>query len=123
MTTALVYHAAARGIEVRKVESTLEGDLDIRGLLGLSEYVRRGYQQIRMKFKTDVDGTPRGARGALPDGSEVLAGVRHRHEPGAGVGQAGRVTHPSLRSARGWSILGSATGRAARRQVAGKGRR
>ena len=42
LTTSLVYHAAARGIHLESVESTLEGDLDIQGFLGLSDKVRPG---------------------------------------------------------------------------------
>jgi uncharacterized OsmC-like protein len=55
LTTTLVYHAALRGIELEEVESELEGDLDVRGLLGLSDEVRRGYQQIRVNFKVKTD--------------------------------------------------------------------
>jgi uncharacterized OsmC-like protein len=50
LTTSLVYHAAARGIHLESVESTLEGDLDVQGFLGLSDKVRRGYKQIRVHF-------------------------------------------------------------------------
>lgn len=50
LTTSLVYHAAARGIPLESVESTLEGDLDVRGFLGLSDKVRRGYKEIRVRF-------------------------------------------------------------------------
>lgn len=50
LTTSLVYHAAARGIHIESVESKLEGDLDLQGFLGLSESVRKGYQQIRVAF-------------------------------------------------------------------------
>jgi uncharacterized OsmC-like protein len=55
LTTSLVYHAAARGIRIESVESQLEGDLDLRGFLGLSETVRRGYQQIRVRFTIKTD--------------------------------------------------------------------
>jgi len=55
LTTTLVYHAAIRGIEIRSIESTVEGDLDLRGFLGLSGDVRRGYQNIRVKFSIDTD--------------------------------------------------------------------
>lgn len=55
LTTSLVYHAAARGILIESVESKLEGDLDAQGLLGLSEKVRRGYQQIRATFTVKSD--------------------------------------------------------------------
>ena len=57
MTTSMVYHAAARGIAVESVESKLEGDLDLRGFLGLDENVRPGYENIRVTFKVKADAT------------------------------------------------------------------
>ena len=55
MTTSLVYHAAARGIEIRSLETRFEGDLDLRGFLGLDETVRNGYQGIRVTFRIEGD--------------------------------------------------------------------
>lgn len=55
LTTSLVYHAAARGIRIDSVESSLEGDLDVQGFLGLSDHVRRGYQRIRANFVIESD--------------------------------------------------------------------
>jgi uncharacterized OsmC-like protein len=55
LTTSLIAHASAKGIEVRKVESRYEGDLDLRGFLGISEEVEVGYQNIRVTFKIDAD--------------------------------------------------------------------
>jgi uncharacterized OsmC-like protein len=55
LTTSLVAHAAARGIPIKKVESRYEGELDLRGFLGLSEDVPVGYQGIRLYFKIDAD--------------------------------------------------------------------
>lgn len=55
MTTTMVYHAAIRGINVEAVESELEGDIDLRGFLGLSDEVRRGYEEIRVNFKVKTD--------------------------------------------------------------------
>ena len=55
LTTSLVYHAAAKGIEIRGVESRLEGDLDLRGFLGLSDDVPVGYEKVRVNFKIDAD--------------------------------------------------------------------
>ena len=55
LTTSLVYHAAARGIHLESVESTLEGDLDVQGFLGLSDKVRRGYKEIRVHFAIKSD--------------------------------------------------------------------
>ncbi len=47
--------ASARGIAIESVESTVEGDLDVQGLLGLSKDVRNGYQGIRLSFKVKGD--------------------------------------------------------------------
>ena len=55
VTTALVYHAAAKGIKLHAVESRLEGDIDLRGFLGISNDVRRGYENIRIYYKIDAD--------------------------------------------------------------------
>jgi uncharacterized OsmC-like protein len=55
LTTSMVAHAAARGIELKKVESRYEGDLDLQGFLGLSEEVPVGYQNIRVYFKIEAD--------------------------------------------------------------------
>lgn len=55
LTTSLVYHAAARGIRLDSVESRFEGDLDLRGFLGLCPDIRNGYQQIRVTFRVKGD--------------------------------------------------------------------
>jgi uncharacterized OsmC-like protein len=55
LTTSLVYHAAARGIEIEEVESTFEGDLDLRGFLGIDETVRNGCENICVAFRIKAD--------------------------------------------------------------------
>ena len=37
------------------MEAELGGDLDLRGFLGLSKDVRKGYQNIRVNFKVKTD--------------------------------------------------------------------
>ncbi len=58
LTTSLVYHAAARGIKVESVESRLEGDLDLRGFLGISDQVRKGYQSVQANVIIKSDASP-----------------------------------------------------------------
>ncbi|SEJ86863.1 Uncharacterized OsmC-related protein [Pseudomonas linyingensis] len=58
LTTTMVYHAAARGIEIRGVESKLQGDLDLRGFLGLDPNVRKGYRSVRVEMLVDSDASP-----------------------------------------------------------------
>ena len=57
VTTSMVAHAAVRGIHIEELESKLEGDIDLRGFLGLSNDAPKGFTDIRVKFKvkTDVD--------------------------------------------------------------------
>ncbi len=55
LTTSMIYHAAARGIVMEEVESELEGDLDLRGFLGLSDNVRNGFENIRVTFRIESD--------------------------------------------------------------------
>jgi uncharacterized OsmC-like protein len=50
LTTSIVYVAAARGVKLTSVESTLEGEMDVRGCLGLSDEVRNGFERIRVSF-------------------------------------------------------------------------
>jgi uncharacterized OsmC-like protein len=58
LTTTMVYHAAARGIEIGAVDSALEGDLDLRGFLGLSDEVRKGYHDIRVRMRVKSEASP-----------------------------------------------------------------
>jgi uncharacterized OsmC-like protein len=55
LTTSLIYHASAQGIKIDEVESTLEGDLDLQGFLGLSDTIRNGYENINVTFRVKAD--------------------------------------------------------------------
>jgi uncharacterized OsmC-like protein len=54
LTAGLANIAAARGVELTEVTSTVEGDIDLNGILGLDPGVRNGFQQIKVSF--DVKG-------------------------------------------------------------------
>jgi uncharacterized OsmC-like protein len=58
MTTTMVYHAAARGLKITAVNSELEGDIDVRGLMGLADDVRKGYSEVRVKLSVEGEATP-----------------------------------------------------------------
>lgn len=57
MTTSIVYHAAARNIAIEAIDSQIEGDLDLRGFLGLCNETRKGFEsvRVRMRVKTAAD--------------------------------------------------------------------
>jgi uncharacterized OsmC-like protein len=58
LTTSLVYVASARGVRLTRVESSLEGDMDLRGALGLSEEYRNGFERVRVNFEVEGDASP-----------------------------------------------------------------
>lgn len=55
LTTSMVYHAAARGIQIEEVESDFQGDIDLHGFLDLDQNVRKGFQRIQVRFKIKAD--------------------------------------------------------------------
>ncbi len=55
LTAGIANVAAARGVTLTSVESTIEGDINLLGILGLSEQVRNGYERIRVNFKIAGD--------------------------------------------------------------------
>lgn len=55
LTTSLIAHGSAKAVDLKKVESRYEGELDLRGFLGISDEVPVGYKSIRVYFKIDAD--------------------------------------------------------------------
>jgi uncharacterized OsmC-like protein len=57
LTGTLVYHAAVRGIEIQAVESSYTGDMDVRGLFGLSNRVRKGFNKVTVNMRVKSEAT------------------------------------------------------------------
>ena len=59
LTAGIANIAAARNVNLTKVTSTIEGDMDLLGILGLADDtsgpVRNGFQQIRVNFQLEGD--------------------------------------------------------------------
>lgn len=55
LTAGIANIAAARGVHLAEVSSTVEGDIDLTGLLGIDAGVRNGYQGIRVSFRLRGD--------------------------------------------------------------------
>jgi len=51
LTTSIVYVAAARKVQLTSVESTLTGDMDVRGALGVDDEPRNGFERIGVSFR------------------------------------------------------------------------
>jgi uncharacterized OsmC-like protein len=58
ITSGIGNISAARGVKLTEVESSIEGELDLRGVLGLSNEVRNGYQGLKVNFKIKGDAPP-----------------------------------------------------------------
>ena len=55
LNTTFIYHASARGVKIELLEIEVDAELDLRGLLGLSEEVRNGYSKIHITFHVKAD--------------------------------------------------------------------
>jgi uncharacterized OsmC-like protein len=55
LTTSIVYVAAARRVRLTSVESTLTGDMDVRGALGVDDEPRNGFERIGVAFRITGD--------------------------------------------------------------------
>jgi uncharacterized OsmC-like protein len=55
LTAGVASVAQNRGIQLRSVEATLEGEHDIRGILGVDSDVRNGFNDIKVTFNIDAD--------------------------------------------------------------------
>ena len=57
MTVAFIYPASAQGMKVESLEYSMDGDVDLQGFLQLSDKVRPGLQNIRVRAKVKADAT------------------------------------------------------------------
>ena len=58
LTGGLAAVAQNREIQLRKVTATIEGDMNVLGILGADPDIRNGYRDIRVRFEVDADATP-----------------------------------------------------------------
>ena len=58
ITAGVATGAAARGIELRSVSSTVSGEIDVRGVLGIDADVRKGFSSVGIEFDVDADASP-----------------------------------------------------------------
>jgi uncharacterized OsmC-like protein len=67
LTAGIASVAQNRDIQLRAVTATLEGGMDIQGILGIDKDVRTGFDGIKVTYEIDAE--------------ETVGGVRHRHQP------------------------------------------
>jgi uncharacterized OsmC-like protein len=74
LTAGIGNIAAARGVKLTRVKSTVEGNIDLRGILGLSDEVRNGYQGVTARFEIEGDAPPETLR-AIVEQSRARSAV------------------------------------------------
>lgn len=57
LSVGIAYNAAARGMRLQELRLEMEGDVDLQAFLGLSETVRPGYEEIRVRYHVVSDAT------------------------------------------------------------------
>lgn len=58
LTAGIAAVAQNRGIQLRSVVATIEGSMDMQGILGIDQDVRNGFDGIKVKYQIDADATP-----------------------------------------------------------------
>ena len=58
LTAGIAAVAQQRQIQLRSVSATLEGDMNVLGILGADPEVRNGFSGVRVKYEIDADATP-----------------------------------------------------------------
>ena len=57
LTGGIASVAQHRGIQLRSVTATVEGDMDLQGMLGIDPEVRNGFDGIRVRYEIDANAT------------------------------------------------------------------
>jgi uncharacterized OsmC-like protein len=58
LTAGIAAVAQNREIQLRSVKATLEGAMDVQGILGIDPEVRNGFSDVKVHFDIDADATP-----------------------------------------------------------------
>jgi uncharacterized OsmC-like protein len=58
LTAGIAAVAQYRDIQLRSVKATIEGDMDLAGILGIDDEVRNGFEGIRVHYQIDADASP-----------------------------------------------------------------
>jgi uncharacterized OsmC-like protein len=58
LTAGIASVAQNREIQLRSVSATLEGDMDVQGILGMDSDIRNGFSGIKVTYQIDADASP-----------------------------------------------------------------
>ena len=58
LTAGIASVATNRNVQLRSAKATIEGDMDLQGILGIDSDVRNGFSEIRVRYEIDADASP-----------------------------------------------------------------
>ena len=103
LTAGIAAVAQNRNIQLKSVTATIEGDMDLAGILGIDSEVRNGFKGITVKYKIDAD--------AKQEDIEALVAQSQKRSAVYDI-----VTNPDERHGRGELIAAAALGVPTRRR-------
>ena len=65
LTAGIAAVAQNRQIQLRSVKATIEGNMDVLGILGADPEVRNGFNDIKVHYEIDADATPEEIKGLV----------------------------------------------------------
>ena len=92
LTAGVAAVAQHRGIQLRSVTATIEGEMNVLGILGADPDVRNGFEADHGPVRHRRRRLPRRPRSADRPVAEALGGLRHRGQPDEGARRAGLTT-------------------------------
>lgn len=81
LSVTIAYHAAMREMTIERLNISIEGDIDVHGFLGLSDEVRSGFQDLRVKIDIAASGTREEVEGLVryaESVSPIMDSLRNR---------------------------------------------
>ena len=107
LTAGIANISAARGVNLHSVECSVEGDIDLQGILGLSDKVRNGFQAIRVNYTVKGDASEEKLRTDRRSGPRPLGRLRHpdRACPGHDRGRCLSNLASSRRRSHLWLLV------------------
>ena len=77
----MIVNAAARGIRIESVQLDLEGELDLRGFLGIDQTVNPGYDELTIRCRVKGDGTREQLQACLDAGTRYSPNFQSLSKP------------------------------------------
>ena len=106
LTAGVAAVAQHRGIQLRSVTATIEGQMNVLGILGADPGIRNGFEAITVRFAIDADASRDDLEALVAQSQKRSAVYRHRDQPDQGARRAGLTAHsPDVRMIKTTAVI------------------